>query len=257
MNLHASSHIRFSSSSPIHFFQSWRLLLIKIDKSNASQPFTKSNPHTTALRGGSMAPRRCMAAAVMLLAMMASTWAVASPNGLGAEANEGCLCHTPDTSTSIEVAGLPESFVSNQTYNLTLIVTSSIDPVENRSQGGFRLLVDEGEIVLNNDSAVQELESGYTHTNEGSMLRTWNLVWQAPLENDTAATFTVHGNAVNGNNAATGDAWATVEVLVPGEAYEGDLTAEEGIDGVSQTDRLILVVGLVILVGLLWSVGRP
>lgn len=204
-----------------------------------------------------MVRRRCMAAAVLLLTMVASTLAIASPNGLGAEANEGCLCHTPDTSTSIEVAGLPESFASNQTYNLTLTITSSIDPVDNQSQGGFRLLVDEGMIVLNDAFGVQELESGYTHTNEGSMLRSWNIVWQAPMENDTAATFIVHGNAVNGNNAPTGDAWDTVEILVPGEAYEGDLNPEEGIDGVSQADRLLLVVGLVALVGLLWSVGRP
>ena len=129
--------------------------------------------------------------------------------------------------------------------------------LENASQGGFRLLVDEGELVLDNDSLVQALDGGWTHTTEGSTMRSWNLVWQAPAENDTAATFVVHGNAVNGNNAPTGDAWSTLEVVVPGVAYDGDLVPREGIDGVSQTDRLILAVGLLVLVGLLWSVGRP
>ena len=38
-----------------------------------------------------MAHRRLVALAVLLLATTASTWAVASPNGLGSEANEGCL----------------------------------------------------------------------------------------------------------------------------------------------------------------------
>ena len=65
------------------------------------------------------------------------------------------------------------------------------------------------------------------------------------------------GNAVNGNNAPTDDAWATLELVVPGQAYQGDLTPDEGIDGVSQTDRMLLVVGLVLIAGLLWAVARP
>ena len=44
---------------------------------------------------------------------------------------------------------------------------------------------------------------------------------------------------------------------MPGEAYEGDLTPDEGIDGVSQSDRMLLMVGLALIVGLLWAVARP
>ena len=204
-----------------------------------------------------MAPRRCLAAGVLLLTVMASNWVLASPNGLGSEADQGCLCHTPDSSTIIEVQGLPEAFESNQNYSMTLVVNSSVPVSENGSQGGFRLLVDEGTLLLENDSSVQELDGGWTHTYEGSFTRSWDLVWQAPAENDTAANFVVYGNTVNGNNAPTGDAWHVFEAVVPGAAYEGDLGPKEGIDGVSQTDRLILIVGLVALVGLLWSVGRP
>lgn len=204
-----------------------------------------------------MATRRCLAAGVLLLTVMASNWVLASPNGLGSEANEGCLCHNRDASTAVELRGLPEAFESTQNYSVTLVVSSSMVALENGTQGGFRLLVDEGELVLNNDSLVQALDGGWTHTTEGSAMRSWNLVWQAPAENDTAATFVVHGNAVNGNNAPTGDAWSTLEVVVPGVAYEGDLVPKEGIDGVSQTDRWVLAVGLLVLVGLLWSVGRP
>ena len=86
---------------------------------------------------------------------------------------------------------------------------------------------------------------------------TWTFTWTSPANNDSTTTFTVHGNAVNGNNAQTGDAWATLETVVPGVQYEGDLSPEEGIDGVSQTDRLVLVAGLLLILGLLWSVARP
>ncbi len=219
--------------------------------------YSRSKPLTSLRFPHTMATRRCLAAGVLLLTVMASHWVLASPNGLGSEANEGCLCHTRDASTVVELRGLPEAFESTQNYNVTLVVSSSLVAVENASQGGFRLLVDEGGLVLDNNSLVQALDGGWTHTTEGSTMRSWNLVWQAPAENDTAATFVVHGNAVNGNNAPTGDAWSTLEVVVPGVAYDGDLVPREGIDGVSQTDRLILAVGLLALVGLLWSVGRP
>lgn len=204
-----------------------------------------------------MVHRRLVALVVLLLATMASTWAVASPNGLGSEANEGCLCHTPDASTRVSVAGLPEAFASNTTYDLTLTISSSIEPSANNSQGGFRWVVDEGQLSSVNNSTVQELDGGWTHTYEGSFLRTWGVQWTSPMDNTTAANFVIQGNAVNGNNAPTEDAWGTLELVVPGDAYEGDLTPNEGIDGVSQTDRLLLVVGLVLIAGLLWAVARP
>ena len=48
-----------------------------------------------------------------------------------------------------------------------------------------------------------------------------------------------------------------MEFVLPGAMYEGDLLPDEGIDGVSQTDRLLLAVGLLLILGLLWSVARP
>ena len=154
--------------------------------------------------------------------------------------------------------GLPDvAFESNTTYNLTLTISSPIEPSANNSQGGFRWVVDEGQLSAVNNSTVQELDGGWTHTYEGSFLRTWEVQWTSPADNTTAANFVIHGNAVNGNNAPTDDAWATLELVVPGQAYEGDLTPDEGIDGVSQTDRMLLVVGLVLIAGLLWAVARP
>ena len=204
-----------------------------------------------------MTHRRLVAMVVLLMATAVSSWAVASPNGLGSEADQGCLCHTPEASTSVQVEGLPEAYASNTSYALTLTVSSPIEPAVNASQGGFRWKVDEGTLSPVNNSAVQELEGGWTHTKEGSTLRSWDVMWTSPSDNTTAANFLIYGNAVNGNNAPTGDGWGVLEFVVPGQAYEGDLTPDEGIDGVSQTDRLLLVVGLVFIAGLLWAVARP
>ena len=57
-----------------------------------------------------MTHRRLVALVVLLMATAVSSWAVASPNGLGSEADQGCLCHTPEASTSVRVEGLPEAF---------------------------------------------------------------------------------------------------------------------------------------------------
>ena len=204
-----------------------------------------------------MARRRIVATGMLFLVLAMSNLVVASPNGLGSEANEGCLCHTPEEGTVVEMAGLPEAFASNSTYQLTLTVVSPIVAVENGSQGGFRLLVDEGTIDIGNSTTVQLRDGGWTHTTNGSHQRSWVFEWRTPEVNDTAATFVVHGNAVNGNNAPTGDAWTTLELVVPGEAYQGPLTPDEGIDGVSGSDRVLLVIGLILIGGLVWAVARP
>ena len=204
-----------------------------------------------------MARRRIVASGVLLLALAMCNLVVASPNGLGSEANEGCLCHAPEEGTVVELEGLPDAFASNSTYQLTLTVVSPIVAVENGSQGGFRLLLDEGTIDVGNSTTVQLRDGGWTHTTNGSNHRSWVFEWRTPEVNDTAATFVVHGNAVNGNNAPTGDGWTTLELVVPGEAYQGPLTPDEGIDGVSASDRALLVIGLVLIGGLVWAVARP
>ena len=118
-------------------------------------------------------------------------------------------------------------------------------------------MVDEGTLSPVNNSTVQELDGGWTHTKEGSTLRSWTVVWISPMDNTTAANFLIYGNAVNGNNAPTGDAWAVLDFVVPGDAYDGDLTPDEGIDGVSERDRVVLVISLVLIFGLVWATARP
>ena len=200
--------------------------------------------------------RRTLIVAALFLGLLSNHAVVASPNGLGAEANEGCLCHTPEAAMQVQLSGLPEAYEANVSYTLTLEVISAIEAVDDRSQGGFRMLVSEGTIMYDNES-IQSLDNGWTHTYNGSYQRTWTFTWTSPADNDSTTTFTVHGNAVNGNDAQTGDAWSTLETVVPGVLYEGDLSPEEGIDGVSQTDRIVLAAGLLLIFGLLWSVARP
>lgn len=202
-----------------------------------------------------MLPRRWLATLVFLATVSASHWAVAAPSGLGAEANEGCLCHTPDSTTNVVLSGLPDAYEANTGYELVLTVMSSIEAEENASQGGFRLLISNGTLVVN-DSSIQELDNGWTHTEAGSHQRSWALTWFSPDDNTSRTDFTVHGNAVNGNNAQTGDAWNTLEVVVPGVAFEGELNPSKGIDGLSTADTAVLSFVLLLLVALLWATGR-
>lgn len=200
---------------------------------------------------GMMGPRRIRILATLAVVLFCSTWAAGSPNGLGSEANEGCLCHTEDSATSVLFDGLPDAFESNTTYRLTLTLSSPIEAVDGLHQGGFRLLMNDGTLVVN-ETNVQALDGGWTHTEAGSYQRSWTFDWTSPTNASSKVSFKVQGNAVNGNQAQTGDAWTTWDAVVPGIDYQGDLNPDGGIDGVSNTDRAFLLVGLMAIVGLLW-----
>ena len=89
---------------------------------------------------------------------------------------------------------------------------------------GFRILVSHGEIV---GEGWQDIDNGYTHTSEINDRRVWDAVWIAPEETDKLATFVIHGNAVNGNDEASGDEWDSQSIAVPGPNYTGDVAAPE------------------------------
>ena len=104
-----------------------------------------------------MATRRIRVLAMLATVLFCSTWAAGSPNGLGSEANEGCLCHSEDSATSVLFNGLPDAFESNTTYRLTLTLSSPIEAVDGLHQGGFRLLLNDGTLVVN-ETNVQSLD---------------------------------------------------------------------------------------------------
>lgn len=192
---------------------------------------------------------------VLGLTLFASSLVSSAPQGIGQVANDGCLCHTMDGPVDVTLAGLPDAYEANTTYNLTLSVTSSVPSVEGESKGGFRLLVSNG-TLSGDERFVHMVDGGWTHTSNGSELRTWSLTWLSPTDNTSRTEFIVHGNTVNGNNATSGDAWSTLEVVVPGVAYQGELNPNEGINGLDSNDRILLIVALLVMVGLVWTSAR-
>ena len=155
-----------------------------------------------------------------------------APTGIGSLADHGCTCHGGYSNTTLPtILGLPEEFESNATYSLTLSVAAYSGQHSESAQGGFRLLISNGSVEIQNQSRVQFLDGGWTHTESGNQYRSWNITWTAPSDNTTTVDFVLHGNAVNGNGNSEGDMWNSFGTVLPGSQHEGlveqlDLTNE-------------------------------
>lgn len=198
---------------------------------------------------------RGFAAIVMLTALLLPTSVSSTPYGVGNEANEGCLCHTPMAETKLSVDGFPSKYEANTTYEMTLSISSPVGIEANQSQGGFRMTVSNGTLLFN-DTEAQEMDGGWTHLENGTYQRSWDFSWTSPDDNSSRTEFTVHGNAVNGNGLQTGDGWSTYSIVLPGVEHDGDLAERAGLNGLGTYDKVLLLVGLCALVGMLWSVNR-
>ncbi len=190
--------------------------------------------------------------AVIVLALLAQV-AVSAPSGIGSAANEGCLCHgEKNTNTNVELHGLPKSFESNTSYNFSIVVTSQTIPQNtNGESGGFRLLVTGGSIFFNEtEGLIQVLDDGWTHTELGNTVRMWNFSLMSPADNTSYVDLTVYGNAVNGNQASTGDEWNSLDLRLPGTQYEGEMLGEK-TDEFNPLDYTVGMVSMLVLVGLL------
>ena len=194
---------------------------------------------------GSAGPfMRRMAIAIILLFLVGQSHAL--PNGIGDRADDGCLCHGgADEGTSVSLVGLPEVYNSSMQYNITLTIESGVET--NEVQGGFRILISEGEIV---GDGWQTIDDGYTHSTEINDRREWSAVWIAPEENDSLASFIIHANAVNGDNSPTNDEWNSQSIAVPGPEYVGDRSAPELSNSLSNSELAIGGVAILLLVGL-------
>ena len=159
----------------------------------------------------------------LLFILVLAGQSYAFPTGVDDRGDNGCLCHGgSDESTTVTLSGLPEMYNASQEYNVTLTIDS---PVEmNEVQGGFRILVSHGELV---GEGWQIIDNGYTHSSDINDRRVWDAVWIAPEESDKLATFVIHGNAVNGNDEASGDEWNSQSIAVSGPDYTGDVTAPQ------------------------------
>ena len=188
--------------------------------------------------------KRVIALAI-LLSLIGNSQAL--PEGIGDRADDGCLCHGgSDDSTTVSLVGLPEVYNSSMEYNLTLTIES---PVElNEVQGGFRILISQGELI---GEGWQILDGGYTHTTEINDRRQWDAVWVAPEADDELATFVIHGNAVNGNGAVSDDEWNSITIAIPGPNYTGEVvTPELSTREISDIQITVGVIGIIALFAL-------
>tara|TARA_B110001452_G_C15212631_1_gene420582 strand:- start:1065 stop:1799 length:735 start_codon:yes stop_codon:yes gene_type:complete len=179
------------------------------------------------------------------------------PIGVGGSANDGCTCHGGSSnSTETSLIGLPVSFESNQTFEVTLVIESSIALQLNASQGGFRLLVSGGTVVFENYNESQEVDDGWTHTSEGSTQRAWNFSWTAPEDNTSTVEFIAVGNAVNGNGNSMGDGWDSYGVTIPGSSFDGTLIQPDVDQTYSLLEFSIIIAGLLAILCCLYIVVK-
>lgn len=188
---------------------------------------------------------------LLLLTILFVPWVSSAPQGIGDVGGGGCICHgSQDASTELIILGLPTEFESNTSYNFSLEVRSSavnISPGE--EAGGFRIEISSGDIQFDEELAiVQNLEDGWTHTTLGNKVRSWNFTYISPSDNTTYTDITINGNAVNGNDQSTGDAWNSAVIRIPGTSYIGDLEPSTRTESLGALDY---AVGSIAIFGLL------
>lgn len=188
---------------------------------------------------------RRLIATLLLISLVGQIQAL--PNGIDGRGDNGCVCHGgADDSTSVILDGLPDEYNSSQEYNITLTIQSPVE--QNDIQGGFRVIISQGEII---GDGWQLLDGGYTHSDEINDRRVWNAVWIAPSEDDVLATFVIHGNAVNGDGSATSeDEWNSQSLAVPGPEYTGEISAPDLSNSVTPSQKAIAAIALLVVIGL-------
>ena len=188
--------------------------------------------------------------------LFSSQLAHSIPSGVGEIGDEGCLCHGASSqSTSVIIAGIPQEWAANSSYEMSIIINSSIEisDEENAPIGGFRLMVDEGTILFADNDSAQVINDGYTHTSSGNQYRQWNFSWTAPSSNDSLVNFVVHGNAVNSNQQSSGDAWNSYSTAVAGEGYTGVIGESPNYsDEIQIREIALLLFAVISLVGLFY-----
>ncbi len=177
----------------------------------------------------------------------------ALPTGIsGASVQNGCTCHsaTVDDSVSLSLEGLPETYVSEESYNLGISLIGGPE-ASGENHGGFNLRANHGTLIPLDDS-VQVIEGATTHTEIGNDQRVWQVQWVAPESDTVWVTFTLLGNAVNGDGTANSeDLWNVLELRVAGQN-----TGSGSFIDIDEPAWLIIVGALVaivlIIVVVLW-----
>ncbi len=193
----------------------------------------------------------------VLLLLFTSSLVEAFPSGVGQMANRGCLCHGGESSeVTITVQGFPEIYNASEIYNITFAINADIERAGEDSgrMGGFRLLIDGGQVDFEDDA--QYLENGWTHTNLSNKQRSWNLSWIAPQQEDKLVSVSLFANAVNGGDASSGDKWGLVELAVTGPEWTGIIPESTHRTGLTTFEITAAIGSLGLLLGLLVIVSK-
>ena len=78
----------------------------------------------------------------------------------------------------------------------------------------------------------------------------WNFTFTSPMDNSTYVDFTIHANAVNGNQASSGDEWNGLNIRLPGTQYDGEMLSNQAKD-FAPTDYAVGIVSLLALISIL------
>jgi len=185
---------------------------------------------------------------ILLTSVLLSAAGTSRESGIDSDGDEGCNCHGVRGELQISFTGLPDSFESSGSYNLSIVLGEGKD-----TSAGFRLVLDGGEISSRDTDSSQELDGGWTHTFSGNSRSVWNFTWIAPLDNSTLSTFILHVNDANGDGEYTSDEWDSRSFAIPGDTYEGEVEAPELVDGnMSTTELVIATFALLLIGGVVW-----
>jgi hypothetical protein len=193
---------------------------------------------------------------VIFILLFASPLAQSASSGIGDDADDGCLCHgSKSQSTTVVIEGLPQQWAANQSYDMAITINSTIEKSQDSDArlGGFRLIINDGIVVFEENNNSQIIDNGYTHTAQGNEYRQWNFTWTAPTSNDTVVTFVAHGNAVNSDQQTTGDAWNYVSYSVAGEGFTGVIKEPPNYSNeIDNGEIALLIFSVITLVGLFY-----
>ena len=193
----------------------------------------------------------------ILLLLFSNSLVEAFPVGVGQVADRGCLCHGGESpEVAITVQGFPEIYNISERYNITFSINASIERAEEDSgkMGGFRLLIDGGQVEFEDDA--QYLENGWTHTNLSNEQRSWNFSWVAPQQDNELVSVNLFVNAVNGGDASSGDKWGLVELMVVGSNWTGVIPDSSSQQGLTTHEIAIAIGAVSALLGLLVVISK-
>jgi hypothetical protein len=145
-------------------------------------------------------------------------------SGYASGATNGCSCHgAANTATLVSITGFPANYVNGQAYPITISVSNAT-----MVEAGFTLAVSNGTLsAASTGSAITGLEIKHnTPKVITGGIATWTFTWTAPATGSAVNTVRAAGNAVNNNNATSGDMWNFAPTLtVAGPALPITLSA--------------------------------